>query len=56
MVLVNKDETKAIREHYPSVSLKRTCKQKTKRGRYYCEERPDVMNFLNKYRKRGVVE
>lgn len=56
MILVNKEEAKAIREKYPNVPLKRTCKQRSKRGRYYCEERPDVMNFLNHFRKRGVVE
>ncbi len=55
MILVNKEEAKAIREKYPYVALKRTCKQKTKRGRYYCEERADVMNFLYYFRKRGVV-
>ncbi len=55
MILVNKEEAKAIREKYPYVALKRTCKQKTKRGRYYCEERPEVTNFLYHFRKRGVV-
>lgn len=55
MVLINKKEAKEIRERYPDVAIKRTCKQKSQRGRYYCEENPDAMRFLNKFRKRGVI-
>lgn len=55
MVLVNKEEAAEIRKRYPKCALVRTCKQRSKRGRYYCEERPDVLAFLNKFRKRGAV-
>ena len=55
MILVNKEEAAAIRKSFPYCALVRTCKQRSKRGRYYCEERPDVLSFLSKYRKRGAV-
>ncbi len=55
MIIVNKKEANEIRKKYPDVAIKRTCRQKSKRGRYYCEENTEAMKFLNKLRKRGVV-
>lgn len=50
MILINKDEAAALRERYPGVHIVRTMKQKSKRGRYYCEETPKVMRFISEIR------
>lgn len=46
IILISKDEYQKIRERFPDVHIRRTVKQKSKRGRYYCTERRDVMNYL----------
>lgn len=50
IVLINKEECKAIREKFPGITIRRTVKQKSHRGRYYCPEDRAVMRFLNKLR------
>lgn len=54
IILINKEEYQKIKERFPDVHIRRTVKQKSKRGRYYCTERRDVMNYLNKIRNGGV--
>ena len=54
MVLISKPEKEAIRERFPKVGITRTMKQRSKRHRYYCEESPAVMRFLNKLRGTGA--
>lgn len=54
MVLIGKEEAKAIRRKFPALHLVRTCKQKSKRGRYFCEERPDVLAYITLLRKADV--
>lgn len=53
MVLINKEESIAIREKYPEVCIARTCKQKSKRHRYYVEEAKRVLKFLRFLRNGG---
>ncbi len=50
MVLINKAEKEAIREKFPNVGITRTMKQRSARHRYYCEEAPAVMRYLNQLR------
>ena len=50
MISINKEEAKAIRENFSNIQIIRTVKQKSKRGRYFCEENNSVIKFLNKMR------
>ena len=50
MVLVTKSEKEAILKRFPRVGMVRTMKQRSKRHRYYCEEAPQVMRYLDKLR------
>lgn len=50
MVLISKQEKEAICERFPKVGITRTMKQRSKRHRYYCEEAPAVMRFLERLR------
>lgn len=54
MVLISKQEKEAIRERFQKVGITRTMRQRSKRHRYYCEEAPAVMRFLNKLRNEGA--
>lgn len=56
MVLISKEERKAIGEKFPKAGVVRTMRQKSKRGRYYCEESREVMKFLNNLRRANVIE
>lgn len=55
MVLISKAEKEAIRERFPKVNIVRTMRQKSKRHRYYCEESPQVMRYLNELRRKDVL-
>lgn len=55
MVLISKEEKMAIREKFPKVNIVRTMKQRSKRHRYYCEEAPQVMRYLNELRRKDVA-
>lgn len=50
MISINKEEANAIREKFPNTHIVRTCKQKSSRHRYYCEESRPVVNYINKMR------
>jgi hypothetical protein len=50
MIAINKSEKEAISKRFPDVHIVRTMKQKSKRHRYYCEENPAVLRFLNRAR------
>lgn len=56
MIAINKSEANAIRERFPHVFIVRTMKQKSKRGHYFCEEIPRVMQYLDKIRNENVIE
>ena len=43
LILINKDECTKIRNEYPNAYIVRTCKQKSKRHRYYC---PEITSYL----------
>lgn len=51
MVKITKAEKKAIMERFPDAHIRRTMKQRSERGNYYCEESRKVMEFLERYRK-----
>lgn len=46
MIQINKEEKDTILKKYPDVGIVRTVKQKSKRHRYYMEERKDAMYEL----------
>ena len=46
MIQISKDEKEAILKKFPGVGIVRTVKQKSKRHRYYMEERKDAMYEL----------
>ena len=54
MVLISKPEKEAILERFPKVNIVRTMKQRSKRHRYYCEESPQVMRYLDRLRGKEV--
>lgn len=54
MVLITKQEKDEIRQRFPKVWITRTMKQRSKRHRYYCEEAPAVMRFLDRLRGKGL--
>ena len=54
MVLITKQEKHEIRQRFPKVWITRTMKQRSKRHRYYCEEAPAVMRFLDRLRGKGL--
>lgn len=55
MVLISKAEKEAIQERFPKANIVRTMRQKSKRHRYYCEEAPQVMRYLNELRRKDVL-
>ena len=55
MIAINKSEKEAISKQFPDVHITRTMKQKSKRHRYYCEENPAVLRFLNRARGENAV-
>lgn len=55
MIAINKYEKEEISRQFPDVHIVRTMKQKSKRHRYYCEESPAVMRFLNRSRGEDVT-
>ena len=50
MIAISAEEKKIIAEKYPETHMRRTVKQKSNRGHYYCEESRNVMNLLRKLR------
>lgn len=54
MVLISKEEKEAVRSRFPKACIVRTMRQRSKRHRYYCEEAPAIMRFLNQLRRKGV--
>ena len=54
MVLISKAEKEAIVQRFPHTCIVRTMRQRSKRHRYYCEEAPQVMRFLNRLRGKDV--
>ncbi len=56
MISINKEEAKAIRENLPNVHIVRTMKQKSKRGRYFCEESKQAIRFIKNMRNGGFTE
>lgn len=56
MILVNKEEAMAIRERFPDTSVYRTCKQKSRRHRYYAAEELGILKLVARMRKTTVKE
>ena len=50
MIQISKEEKSSIIKKYPDIGIVRTVKQKSKRHRYYMEERRDAMQELRKLR------
>lgn len=50
MISVDKNEARLIREKFPDIRIVRTVRQKSKRGRYFCEESKPAIRFINEIR------
>ena len=50
MILINKNEKEAVLKRFPDMRIARTSKQKSRRHRYYMEERPAAMRLLRSLR------
>lgn len=48
MVLINRAEKDIIQKKMPNVHIARTCKGKSNRHKYYCEENKRAMKLLKK--------
>lgn len=56
MIAINKSEAKQLREMLPQAHIIRTMKQKSKRGRYFCEEVKLVVDALREIRSSGATD
>lgn len=54
MIAVSKSEKEAIIKQFPNAYMVRTVKHKSKRHRYYCEESPKVLRYLDDIRSGRV--
>lgn len=50
MILVTKEESIELRRLFPNISITRTMKQKSKRGRRYAPETKGILEYLEKTR------
>lgn len=50
MICVSKEEAKELRRLIPGVSIRRTVKQKSKRGKMYVTESERVLDAIKKLR------
>ena len=55
MIAINKAESEAIRNRFPTAHIVRTLKQKSKRHHYYCEETRRVLNYLEELRTSNSI-
>ena len=55
MVIITKEEKDLIREKYPNVHIVRTMKHRSKRHRYYMEEKLEPMKMLRAMRGHAIV-
>ena len=46
MILITKQESQKIRERYPNVQIVRTCIQKSKRHKYYLQEKDRYLKLI----------
>ena len=51
LIVINKDEAMELRRLLPSVHVRRTAKQRSKRHKYFVEESYKVLALLQKLRK-----
>lgn len=54
MILISKEEKDAVRKKFPKACIVRTMRQRSKRHRYYCEEAPAIMRYINQLRWKGT--
>lgn len=55
MVIITKEEKNLIREKFPNVHIVRTMKNRSKRHRYYMEERQEPMKMLRALRGHALM-
>lgn len=51
MITISKEEKRLLMEKLPSVHIRRTMTQKSKRHHYYCEESPAAIALLKEIRE-----
>lgn len=50
MILISREEKEVVLEKYPGAHIVRTCRQKSKRHRYYMVEDPGPMRVIKQLR------
>lgn len=55
MILISRDEKDKLVAAIPDLEYVRTCKQNSKRGKYYTPEYAKTLKLLSKIRKGQVV-
>lgn len=55
MVIITKEEKNLIRERFPNVHIVRTMKNRSKRHRYYMEEKQEPMKMLRALRGQALM-
>ena len=56
MLKINKEEKRYLARRFQNEKFVRTMMQDSHRGHYYCVERPAVVQALNYFRSKNVVE
>ena len=56
MIAINKTEKEAIAARYPDAHIVRTMIGDSRRHHYYCVEDKKILQFLNRFRKKNVIE
>ena len=56
MILINKSERDIIHNYIPNAYITRTCKNKSDRHKYYCEESKRAMKLLRRIRDGEVSQ
>lgn len=56
MIAINKAEKEAVVSRFPDAHIVRTMVNDSRRHRYYCVEDRKILQFLNRFRKKNVIE
>lgn len=56
MILISKQEASVVRDKFRDAAIYVTMRQKSKRKKYYTEERRDILALLHRMRTENVTE
>ena len=55
MILITKQEAEIVRKKFPGAEITRTCKQDSKRHRYYLPEKVAYLRLIQKYNEKAAA-